>query len=136
MTNHAALPVKDCYRSRRSVARLAVLSALLQMIRFIVRLTRLPHFPGHCQPTIGQAAVGMAVRVTVRAHLLPIGVGPGRVSQRSHGPLLRNHAELAVTRLPKFDNLFLATGSGDRASARQRLDTRRAWKARPVVAKL
>src|SRR5580765_2380160 len=88
------------------------------------------------QPVLSLAlssAVGVAIGAAARAHLPPVGVGPGRVSERGHRPLLGNDAELAVAGLAELDNPLLATRLGDGAGAGQRLDTGRAGKARPVV---
>ena len=79
------------------------------MISFVVGLAILPHFPDDGKPTIGQAAIGMRIRVTVRANVLKVSCGPAGLRDRGPGELLGDAAELLVTAVAELDALLLAT---------------------------
>ena len=105
------------------------------MISLIIGLSRLPHLPKHSQPAVGDAAIGVTVGATVRANLLPVGIGPGGLRKRALGPLLGNGTEIMVTGATELDQAPFTALLGDRASTGQALNAARGRKPLTVLTK-
>ena len=108
---------------------------LCQMIVFIIRLVSLPQRPDNGQPTVGQAAIGMALRQAAFNGLGEVGVGPGRLLHGADSKKLSGVPILMMASAAKPDAALLATLNCDGTGACQGLNGSGKRKSLPLVAK-
>ena len=93
-------------------------SHLTEMIRLIIKLMSLPQRPDNVQPTIGQAAISMALGMTAQTGLAEVSGSPDRLAGGSLSKLLSRLAEVVVAGAAELNITGAIAGDGDRTSTR------------------
>jgi len=92
---------------------------LLQVIGLIIEFSTLPQLPDDAQPTVSQAAVGVALGVTSGQAAAQVSRSPLGLPHRGFGKLLRCPAIIAVAATAEAHMPLLAALDGDGAGTSQ-----------------